>query len=183
MVSIINNVIKFTIKVLPSLNPTTVLPSLNPTTVLPSSNPSTVLPRLNPTKVLPYVNTPTVLPYLNPTNFHAIPFCVLTLVTGGSKQDWYGHGWRPRWVYSDSFKFLWYCRPEANVWSRTIHGSWVSRNHSWSPRTNGKNCPWLCPTAGGEDLVLTVNQGRKEVFYLTTHSTHFIYGYMVSGMW
>ena len=28
------------------------------------------------------------------------------------------------------------------------------------------------------------NQGRKEeVFYLTTHSTHFIYGYMASDIW
>ena len=26
-------------------------------------------------------------------------------------------------------------------------------------------------------------EGRKEMFYLTTHSTHFIYGYMVSGIW
>ena len=25
--------------------------------------------------------------------------------------------------------------------------------------------------------------GRKEMFYLTTHSTHFIYGYMVSNIW
>ena len=25
--------------------------------------------------------------------------------------------------------------------------------------------------------------GRKEMFYLTTHSTHFIYGYMVSDIW
>ena len=24
--------------------------------------------------------------------------------------------------------------------------------------------------------------GRKEMFYLTTHSTHFIYGYMASDM-
>ena len=24
---------------------------------------------------------------------------------------------------------------------------------------------------------------RKEMFYLTTHSTHFIYGYMASDMW
>ena len=24
---------------------------------------------------------------------------------------------------------------------------------------------------------------RKEVFYLTTHSTHFIYGYMTSDIW
>ena len=27
------------------------------------------------------------------------------------------------------------------------------------------------------------NQGRKEMFYLTTHSTHFIYGYMASDIW
>ena len=26
-------------------------------------------------------------------------------------------------------------------------------------------------------------RGRKEMFYLTTHSTHFIYGYMASGIW
>ena len=26
-----------------------------------------------------------------------------------------------------------------------------------------------------------VTEGRKEMFYLTTHSTHFIYGYMASG--
>ena len=26
-----------------------------------------------------------------------------------------------------------------------------------------------------------LQEGRKEIFYLTTHSTHFIYGYMASG--
>ena len=26
-------------------------------------------------------------------------------------------------------------------------------------------------------------EGRKEVFYLSTHSTHFIYGYMASDIW
>ena len=26
-------------------------------------------------------------------------------------------------------------------------------------------------------------EGRKEMFYLTTHSTHFIYRYMASGIW
>ena len=29
----------------------------------------------------------------------------------------------------------------------------------------------------------TYAEGRKEMFYLTTHSTHFIYGYMASDMW
>ena len=28
-----------------------------------------------------------------------------------------------------------------------------------------------------------IHQGRKEMFYLTTHSTHFIYGYMASDIW
>ena len=28
----------------------------------------------------------------------------------------------------------------------------------------------------------TLVEGRKEMFYLTIHSTHFIYGYMVSDM-
>ena len=26
-------------------------------------------------------------------------------------------------------------------------------------------------------------EGRKEMFYLTTHSAHFIYGYMASNIW
>ena len=30
---------------------------------------------------------------------------------------------------------------------------------------------------------LSLNGARKEVFYLTTHSTHFIYGYMASDIW
>ena len=31
--------------------------------------------------------------------------------------------------------------------------------------------------------VLHAEEGRKEMFYLTTHSTHFIYGYMASDIW
>ena len=34
--------------------------------------------------------------------------------------------------------------------------------------------------------VLFINQlikRKKEVFYLTTHSTHFVYGYMASDTW
>ena len=30
---------------------------------------------------------------------------------------------------------------------------------------------------------LCFSEGRKEMFYLTTHSTHFIYGYMASDIW
>ena len=28
-----------------------------------------------------------------------------------------------------------------------------------------------------------MSRGKKEMFYLTTHSTHFIYGYMTSDIW
>ena len=30
---------------------------------------------------------------------------------------------------------------------------------------------------------LYIVSGRKEMFYLTMHSTHFIYGYMASDIW
>ena len=33
------------------------------------------------------------------------------------------------------------------------------------------------------DIALQCMEGRKEMFYLTTHSTHFIYGYMASDIW
>ena len=32
-------------------------------------------------------------------------------------------------------------------------------------------------------LFLKMKEGRKEMFYLTMHSTHFIYGYMASDIW
>ena len=31
-------------------------------------------------------------------------------------------------------------------------------------------------------ITCSINR-RKEMFYLTKHSTHFIYGYMASGIW
>ena len=32
-------------------------------------------------------------------------------------------------------------------------------------------------------ICICYREGRKEMFYLTTHSTHFIYGYMASDIW
>ena len=32
-------------------------------------------------------------------------------------------------------------------------------------------------------MIFAQREGRKEMFYLTTHSTHFIYGYMASDIW
>ena len=45
---------------------------------------------------------------------------------------------------------------------------------SWS------RCHWCstCADHGSKTV-----PGRKEMFYLTTHSTHFIYGYMASDIW
>ena len=36
---------------------------------------------------------------------------------------------------------------------------------------------------GASEISVKVEEGRKEMFYLTTHSTHFIYGYMASDIW
>ena len=35
----------------------------------------------------------------------------------------------------------------------------------------------------GKIFQLEKEEGRKEMFYLTTHSTHFTYGYMASDIW
>ena len=32
-------------------------------------------------------------------------------------------------------------------------------------------------------ICIANGKGRKEMFYLMMHSTHFIYGYIVSGIW
>ena len=37
----------------------------------------------------------------------------------------------------------------------------------------------LCPVCWMDGR----KEGRKEMFYLTMHSTHFIYGYMASDIW
>ena len=33
------------------------------------------------------------------------------------------------------------------------------------------------------NATINPNKGEREMFYLTTHSTHFIYGYMASDIW
>ena len=35
----------------------------------------------------------------------------------------------------------------------------------------------------GTTTVTVTHEGMKEMLYLTTHSTHFIYSYMASGIW
>ena len=41
---------------------------------------------------------------------------------------------------------------------------------------------WVLDVRLVQHSVLDTARGRKEMFYLTTHSTHFIYGYMASDI-
>ena len=49
----------------------------------------------------------------------------------------------------------------------------AARVHLYAPSETGGQTPWP----------LSVMEGRKEIFYLTMNSTHFIYGYMASDIW
>ena len=50
-----------------------------------------------------------------------------------------------------------------------------TRNSSMGPLMNLRTMSQSCSTG--------VVEGRKEMFYLTTHSAHFIYGYMAFDIW
>ena len=55
-------------------------------------------------------------------------------------------------------------------------------------RDGSLNQIWKQPTMKEYILITviwrwTLGKGRKEMFYLTTHSTHFIYGYLASDIW
>ena len=71
--------------------------------------------------------------------------------------------------------------------------------HTWRSRVNERSelAIQIVASCDGDDIFhvchchikiwhshchVCLRKGR-EVFYLTTHSTHFIYGYMVSGIW
>ena len=64
----------------------------------------------------------------------------------------------------------------------TPAGVWL-----WQTRISHSGCgtgdlPAATPSQS-EPQTYTHKQGRKETVYLTTHSTHFIYGYMESNIW
>ena len=48
---------------------------------------------------------------------------------------------------------------------------------------NGYNSVHYAALRGHKFSLEMVWKGTKEMFYLTTHSTHFIYGYMASDIW
>ena len=54
--------------------------------------------------------------------------------------------------------------------------------HDWCNKGHGM-CYLVCMMMHiKEPLLLIGKEGRNEMFYLTTHSTHFIYGYMASDI-
>ena len=68
-------------------------------------------------------------------------------------------------------------RPVPLAWSKTTHVS----NNSFTLYS-------AIYSLSGQRVHLTFYKilnviGRKEMFYLMTHSTHFIYGYMTSDIW
>ena len=62
-----------------------------------------------------------------------------------------------------------------NMFYLRLYGErYIVKDHSDSERGN------LLPPHG---LLFPIRKLRKEMFYLTTHSTCFIYGYMASDIW
>ena len=84
---------------------------------------------------------------------------------------------RPRWV---ARRCGCRSRPAGRAWGR-----WSAGSCDTGPSCTG-GCTW---SAGiryqtGSMLRSAIkNKGDKKRFYLTTHSTHFIYGYMASNIW
>ena len=60
--------------------------------------------------------------------------------------------------------------------SRACHGSVNTITHSTCTPSSAANM-------SSPQQWYSNAEGMKDMFYLTTHSTHFIYGYMASGIW
>ena len=54
--------------------------------------------------------------------------------------------------------------------------------HDWCTKGCGMYYP-VCGMVRIKEPLLIIGKSRKEMFYLTTHSTHFSYGYMASDIW
>ena len=62
------------------------------------------------------------------------------------------------------------------------HACMYACMHLVSMHNLGQNVCFACPSHIGIWGIWN-NSIVQEVFYLTTHSTHFIYGYMASDIW
>ena len=82
--------------------------------------------------------------------------------------------------------------PETLDWIASIWSSCgCARNFNGYGHLNSSAPPPLPPPGGGQQKQqktpttkqTRTKEAKKEMFYLTTHSTHFIYGYMTSDIW
>ena len=85
---------------------------------------------------------------------------------------------------------IWWCVSHGCIWGEILH--WHSLSHRstsyWQPSLEIRSQSVYTddnarPHRARAVVEVLQNEGRKEIFYLTTHSTHFIYGYMASDIW
>ena len=70
-----------------------------------------------------------------------------------------------------------FVKPVVEHWLEQEIAQWVH------PEGHNKTvCTWSKMQPHGRASTHGARDGRKEMFYLTTHSTHFIYGYMASDI-
>ena len=72
------------------------------------------------------------------------------------------------------------------LWQRLLHVKWVLRNHSLICTSVVKQTKIQHNTQYRNSVAVhasVLTERKREMFYLTTHSTHFIYGYMASDIW
>ena len=65
-------------------------------------------------------------------------------------------------------------------WGKGLHSPQMTLIDSTKSLTRLR---WVLTECDWQRVVFADTEGRKEMFYLTTHSTHFIYGYMASDIW
>ena len=89
--------------------------------------------------------------------------------------------WRGRWgYYTKPFFLHWFLSRivlednNAKLYKQKIN----SHPHT---HTHTKEISYL--TTHSTHFIYGYMDGRKEMFYITTHSTHFIYGYMATDIW
>ena len=74
-------------------------------------------------------------------------------------------------------KVTWYKTGDENGWA------FSTKSGDQGPRSSGRLCRAAEYLDFGVDIITHLEEGRMEMFYLTTHSTHFIYSYVASDIW
>ena len=79
-------------------------------------------------------------------------------------------------IYITSFIF--WPHTQRHTWDMHIHGA---HTHTRAQNSlTGARCLRMCTRRVHGHIL---REREREMFYLTTHSTHFIYGYMASDIW